>query len=1149
MSNKQTDSEKCMVIFQPSGRRGYVEKGKTLKEASVALGVDIEGICGEKAICGKCKVRVEEGIFEKYGIESSRDHLSPIGPSERKFFSLQQERAGYRLACQAHVLDSIVVFVPEESRMGKQVVRKAAKEIKIDLKPAVKKYCVTMAPATLEDTRGDWERLETELEKTHGLKDLTIDYQVLVTLQEVVRLGEWKVTVSVWKDREVIKVEPGEVKKAYGLAVDIGTTTVAGYLCDLTDGRLVATASMMNPQVVYGEDVMSRISYTITHPEGLEQMNRAILDGLNGIVEEAAALAGIKRTDIVDMTIVGNTCMHHLLLNIDPRNIGRSPFPPALHHSIDVKARDLGLKLLPEAPPVEAGGYPSCRVACPAGISGQDFLYFIAQGKFDEALEEVRRAMPFPGVCGRVCTHPCETECERRNVDEPLSIRALHRFVADHEMKSGQKRCERRSRRQGKRTWRSSVLALQACPAPTSLVKRGYPVTVFEAAPQAGGMLRYAIPGYRLPKEVLDEEIAYIEELGVEIKTNQRAQSVKDLFGQGYKAIFLATGAWVSEKLEGFSNTAAGVFDGLDFLKKINAGEKIKPGNRVVVVGGGNTAVDAARVAKRLGAEHVLVLYRRSRSEMPAIGSEADEAEQEGIAFQFLAAPVGPIASNGTLTGVRCIRMELGEPDESGRPTAAPVEGSEFEIEADNLIVAISQKADNTAFAGEIEYSAAGTLSVDAVTLKTNVDGVFAGGDAVSGPSDVISAIGAGQRAATSIELYFAGIDLVQGRPSPLKKVEGVPLEGVDKEGRKGLPLLEPRKRNGFAEVDQGFADQLQLAITESKRCLNCAVYAEKKGDEGGQVRDVGIKIAPGAYIHVLPIEAGFVGADNVGVLIAETPYLQDSIELIIDIGTNGELVLGNRQKLISSSCATGPAFEGAEIRYGMRAAPGAIEKIVIDRDTKEVRFKVIDQEGWNTELKEVGAKGICGSGIIDVVPQLFLAGIIDRTGRFNKELKSPRYREVNGQPEFVIAWAHETSIGQEIVICQDDVRAIQLAKGAMYAGAKIMMNALGVEKIDKVILAGAFGSYIDKVSAALLGLFPDCDLDNIYSVGNAAGDGARMALLNTDKRKEADEIARQVRYLELTLEAGFNKAFAQAMWIPNMKDKFPHLAHLLPER
>jgi uncharacterized 2Fe-2S/4Fe-4S cluster protein (DUF4445 family)/NADPH-dependent glutamate synthase beta subunit-like oxidoreductase len=1147
MQGKKAGVDSCMVIFQPSGRRGYVDRGKTLKEASVVLGVDIEGICGEKAICGKCKVRVEEGIFEKYGIESSRDHLSPMGPSERKFFSLQQERAGYRLACQAHVLDSIVVFVPEESRMGKQVVRKAAKEIKIDLKPAVKKYYVWMAPATLEDTRGDWERLEVELEKVYGLKGLTLDYQVLITLQEVVRLGDWKVTVSVWKDKEVIRVEPGEIKKGYGLAVDIGTTTVAGYLCDLTDGRLVTTASMMNPQVVYGEDVMSRISYTITHADGLEHMNKAILDGLNGIVEEAATAAGIKRTDIVDMAIVGNTCMHHLLLNIDPRNIGRSPFPPALHHSVDVKARDLGLRLLPEAPPVEAGGYPACRVACPAGISGQDFLYFIAQGKFDEALEEVRRAMPFPGVCGRVCTHPCETECVRREVDEPLSIRALHRFVADHEMKTGRKKAVALDKVKGEK-----VAIVGSGPAGLScayeLVKRGLAVTVFEAAAQTGGMLRYGIPDYRLPKKVLDDEIAYIEEMGVEIKTSHRVARLEELFSQGYKAIFLATGAWVSEELEIADSPAGGVMQGLDFLKRINSGQTVSVGSKVVVVGGGNAAVDAARVAKRLGAERVRILYRRSRLEMPAIRSEVDEAEREGIELQFLAAPVKAIASNGRLTGIQCVRMELGEPDESGRPAAVPVGGSEFEIKADSLIIAIGQKADAAAFADGLQYSAAGTLAVDPVTLKTNVGGVFAGGDAVSGPSDVISAIGSGQMAATSIELYLAGVDLVEGRPSPLKKVEGVPIEGVDKESRRDLPLLEPEKRTGFAEVDQGFADQLQLAIEESKRCLNCSVYAEKKGDEGGQVRDIGIKIAPGAYIHVLPLEAGFVGADNVGVLIAETPYLQDSIELIIDIGTNGELVLGNRQKLISSSCATGPAFEGAEIRHGMRAAPGAIEKIVIDRDTKEVRFKVIDQEEWNTEIKEIGAKGICGSGIIDILPQLFLAGIIDRTGRFNKALKSPRFREVNGQPEFVIAWAHETSIGQDIVICQDDVRAVQLAKGAMYAGAKIMMAALGVEKIDKVILAGAFGSYIDKVSAALLGLFPDCDLDNIYSVGNAAGDGARMALLNTDKRKEADEIARKVHYLELTLEPGFNKAFAQAMWIPNMKDTFPHLVHLLPE-
>ncbi len=1147
MAGKKEISEKCMVIFQPSGRRGFIPKGKTLKEASIALGVDIEGICGEKAICGKCKVRVEQGMFEKYGVESSLDHLSPMSQTERKFFSLQQERGGYRLACQARILDDIIVFVPEESRMGKQVVRKAAREINIELKPAVKKYYVELPKATLEDTRGDWERLTTELERQHGLKNLTIDYQVLVTLQEVVRQGDWKVTVSVWHNREVIKVEPGNVKRAFGLAVDVGTTTVAGYLCDLTNGKLVATASMMNPQVIYGEDVMSRISYTMTNPDGLEHMNQAILDGLNGIVEEASAIAGIKRTDILDMTIVGNTCMHHLFLNIDPRNIGRAPFAPSLHHSLDIKARDWGLKLLPEAETVEIGGYPPCQVACPAGISGQDFLYYIAQGKFDEALEEIRRAMPFPGVCGRVCTHPCESECERGRVDQPLSIRALHRFVADHELRNGRKKAT-----PIEKTKEEKIAVIGSGPAGLScayeLIKRGYHVTVFESAPKPGGMLRYGIPDYRLPKEVLDEEIGYIEELGVEIKTNHPVRSLKEIFNEGYKAIFLATGAWMSQRMGIPNEEARGVIHALDFLKKVNSGEKVEVGRRVAVVGGGNAAIDSARVAKRLGAEEVLIIYRRSQNEMPAIKTEILEAEKEGVKFHFLASPIRALANDGKLNSIQCIRMELGEPDESGRPAPIPIQGSDFHIDVDQLIIAVGQGVDQRIFVDKLEYTSSGTLSVDPITLKTNIEGVFAGGDVVLGPAEVISAVGAGQEGAISIELYLAGVDLIKGRPAKKKKVEEVPKEGIEKEERRSPFLIEPEKRIGFEEVELGFSDRMEIAIEESKRCLNCSVYGEKGRAETKISRDIGIKIAPGAYVHVLPIEAGFVGADNVGVLIAEEPYNQDSIELIIDIGTNGELVLGNRHKLISSSCATGPAFEGAEIRFGMRAAPGAIEKIEIDPETKEVRFKVIDKEGWNTELEEVGAKGICGSGIIDIVPQLFLAGIIDRTGRFNKNLNTPRYREVNGQPEFVIAWAHETSIGQDIVICQDDIRAIQLAKGAMYAGAKIMMRALGVEKIDKVILAGAFGSYIDKTSAALLGLFPDCDPKNVYSVGNAAGDGARMALLNVDKRKEADWIARRVEYLELTLEQGFDKIFAQAMWIPHMKDKFPHLEHLLPK-
>ena len=296
-------------------------------------------------------------------------------------------------------------------------------------------------------------------------------------------------------------------------------------------------------------------------------------------------------------------------------------------------------------------------------------------------------------------------------------------------------------------------------------------------------------------------------------------------------------------------------------------------------------------------------------------------------------------------------------------------------------------------------------------------------------------------------------------------------------------------------------------------------------------------------------IEAGFVGADNVGVLIAEEPYNQDEMVLIIDIGTNGELVLGNRKKLMSSSCATGPAFEGAHIRHGMRAAPGAIERIEIEPDTREVRFKVIGKADWSTDLEDVGAKGICGSGIIDAVAQMFRAGILQRNGRLNTNLGTPRLRVTDEGPEFVIAWAKETTTGQDIVVCQGDVRNVQLAKGALYAGAKIMMRRLGVESLDKVVLAGAFGSYIDRESAAVMGLFPDCALECVQAVGNAAGDGARIALLNVDKRREADKVAREVEYVELTVESDFDKVFSQAMWFPHMKDTFPHLKSLLPEQ
>jgi len=303
-----------------------------------------------------------------------------------------------------------------------------------------------------------------------------------------------------------------------------------------------------------------------------------------------------------------------------------------------------------------------------------------------------------------------------------------------------------------------------------------------------------------------------------------------------------------------------------------------------------------------------------------------------------------------------------------------------------------------------------------------------------------------------------------------------------------------------------------------------------------------------------LPIEAGFVGADNVGVLIAEEPYKNEENTLIIDIGTNGELVLGNRHKLISSSCATGPALEGAQIAFGMRAAPGAIERILIDPETKEVDYKVIGREAWRkySEPKEMKAKGICGSGILDLLAELYRAGVVAKSGVFNKKAlkEHPRFR-INPdtkQPEFVLAWAEESSIDKDIVVTQKDVRQIQLAKGALYAGCKLMVKRMGLEKVDTVKIAGAFGTHVDREKALIMGLFPDCEIEKIQGVGNAAGDGCRAALLNVKKRVEANWCSRNVEYIELTVEGNFQQEFMEAMQLPHMTDEFPHLEGLVSE-
>jgi len=633
-----------LVLFEPSGRRGHVSPGKSIIKAAQDLGADIQNVCGGQAQCGKCKVRIIEGVPKNQSNSSSTKNLSPVGDNENSHLSEKQLAAGWRLACQTRILGDVIVMVPDESRADRQIISKSPGNRKIDLNPVIAQYSVPLVPADLHDPTADWERLSKAMEDSFGLTGLTVEHPVLMKLPQVVRSSNWEITVLIRNQREVVRISAGLEGKALGLAVDIGTTSLAVYLCDLDTGEVLATGSMVNPQVVFGEDVMSRISYTMANPDGTIALNKAIIRGINDLISDTTIRAGVEACDIVDVVCVGNTCMHHIFLGCETRNLGRSPFIPVIQGSMDVRASEIELK------------------------------------------------------------------------------------------------------------------------------------------------------------------------------------------------------------------------------------------------------------------------------------------------------------------------------------------------------------------------------------------------------------------------------------------------------------------------------------------------------------------VSPGAYVHLLPVISGFVGADTIGVLISEEPYNRDEITLIIDVGTNGELILGNRNRLICSSCATGPAFEGATIRHGMRAAQGAIEAIHIDPATLEVELSIIGNTDENSGQNEVKAKGICGSGIIDGVAEMFAAGILKRNGQFNKELKTHRLRiDYSEGPAFVIAWPHETTTGQEIVICLDDVRAVQMAKGAIYAAAKLMMDELGVKQLDRVILAGAFGSFINRKSATAIGLFPDCELENVRAVGNAAGDGARMALLNINKRKEADLESAKVEYVELTTRPAFKKEYARAMYFPHMTDKFHH--------
>ena len=646
--------KKYRVVFQPAGRQVYVTAGKILLDAAREAGVEIESICGGQQTCGKCKITPDFGDYPKYGLTSRVENISPAAGDEQDYWLKRRRDPGhYRLSCAACVLGDLVIDVPEESQARKQIVRKSARAREIEIDPAVRQYYVKVEPAELGDRRGDWERLQDSLRQTHQLENLTIDYPALRELQGVLRQGKWEVTVTLWQAHEVIRIQPGYNEGAYGLAVDIGSTTVAGHLVDLRTGQILATEAMMNPQTTYGEDLMSRISYGMMNPAGVEKMHQAIIEALSKLVKRATRAAKLQPQDVTELVLVGNTTMLDLLLGIDPVELGGAPFALPTHDALDVKARDLGI-------------------------------------------------------------------------------------VAN-----------------------------------------------------------------------------------------------------------------------------------------------------------------------------------------------------------------------------------------------------------------------------------------------------------------------------------------------------------------------------------------------------------------------------PGANVHILPVEGGHVGADNMSVVMAELPHLEAEIVLIVDIGTNAEILLGNKDHLLSASSPTGPAFEGGEITHGMRASPGAIEKVRIDPETLTPRFRVIGEERWSDEMPaaEIQAAGICGSGIIDLVAELFAAGIIDAGGKFVSATPSPNFRATQQVGEYIVAPAEQTSTGREIVITQPDIRAIQFAKSALYTGAKLLMERRGVDRVDRVLLAGGFGAHIDKQRAMMIGLFPDCDLDKVYPVGNSAGDGAVLCLLSRERRRQARELARWIQYIETAIEPNFQARFVDALGLPHTQDEFPHLQGLIPER
>ena len=466
-----------------------------------------------------------------------------------------------------------------------------------------------------------------------------------------------------------------------------------------------------------------------------------------------------------------------------------------------------------------------CKIECPAHIDVQGFVSLAVKGKFQEALQLIKLASPFPSICGRVCPHPCESECNRDQIDKPVAIHSIERFLGDMDLKA-----KKRYMPEIKVKKKEKIAIVGSGPAGLTcayyLAQEGYKVTIFEKAKVLGGMLTTGIPSYRLPRKIVEAEIELIRKMGVTMKTGVEVgkdKTIAQLPKDGFKAFFIAIGAQESMRLGVPGEDLDGVYRGLDYLRQINLGKPMRLGKKVAVIGGGNVAIDAVRSARRLGSEKAFILYRRGLEAMPSTPEEIKQCREEKNPIKTLAQPVRFIGNNGRVKAIECIKMRLTEPDKSGRKKSEPVPGSEFTVKVDAVITALGQESDWCCLTPECacKLTEWGTMKVDPLTLQSDDPDIFTGGDAARGPKTVIEAIADGRQAAISINRYLNGENLRLGRDKELKAIKEPQKGKYDKAARAPMPYLDPKKRiKNFNEVQKGLAKG--VTVQEAKRCISC---------------------------------------------------------------------------------------------------------------------------------------------------------------------------------------------------------------------------------------------------------------------------------------------------------------------------------------